>query len=346
MSSLAEREERGDRLRLHGAGLLGLWAALGIAGAILAQRYGFRAAVAVPVVAAFCWQAALYWMAACASVRKRIEEALSAPALAAALVAASLAPYAIYAWPTGRFSWSALMQLALLCACVAVPYVAFPVRGRRFAWQDALVICALAYPMISGLSSLFRDIYVGFEPPAHRLDALGKLMLIPLGLFAFLSLRRLPGVGFRLVPRRADWRPALESLAFGLPWLALVGLGTGFLRWSPPTLETALPAFGSALGKLLGIYCTTALAEEFLLRGVVQNLAAASTGRPLLARGLAAVLFGASHLGRGAFPNLPYAASAAVLGWFCGRAYDRARSVTAAMIAHALAVAAQTLFFG
>ena len=77
----------------------------------------------------------------------------------------------------------------------------------------------------------------------------------------------------------------------------------------------------------------------------MQNLTAASTGRPLFSQGISALLFGAVHLGRGGFPNLPYAATASVLGWFCGRAYAKAGSVTAAMIAHALAVAGQELFF-
>lgn len=255
-----------------------------------------------------------------------------------------MAPYAVYSVPTGLFDSSSAAKLAALCACIAGPYVLFPVRRRGFAWQDGVVICALAFPMVSGLSTLFRDVYQGFDPPAHRLDSLGKLMLIPIGLFVFLELRRLEGTGFRLVPRAGDWRVALRDSGVGLPWILAVGLGTGYLHWSPPTADY-LAALGGAVGKLLGIYFTTALAEEFLLRGVVQNLLAESSGRPLFARGASAVLFGAVHLGRGRFPNLPHAATAGVLGWFCGRAYSRAGSVTAAMLVHALAVAGQELLF-
>ena len=346
MGSLVQPENPVGRPSLlsYGAGMLGLCLALSIAGVILAHRTGFPAAIGVPVVIAFCWQAALYWTAALHTPRRLVEKALTPFRLAVCVVAVSIAPYAIYAAPTGKFSWVSLLKLSLLCACVALPYVLFPVRKQKFAWQDAVVISALAFPMISGLSSFFQDIYVGFEPPAHRLEALGKLMLIPLGLFVFLSLRRLTGVGFRLVPSRRDWGPALGSLLYGLPWLILVSLLTGFVRWHPP-LDEPVWALGGAVGKLLGIYCTTALAEEFLLRGVVQNLMAASTGRPRLAQGMSALLFGAAHLGRGVFPNLPNAASATVLGWFCGRAYAISGTVTAAMITHALAVALQDLFF-
>ncbi len=332
------------RLRPFLACTAGLCAILAAAGWTLARRFGFEVGIAVPVTAAFCWQAALYCGAVSGAARQVVRTNFAPVRLAALLVAVSVAPYLIYTVPTGRSSlWSA-SRLALLCSCVAFPYALFPTTRRSFRWQDALVSCALAYPMISGLSTLFREVYQGFAPPAHRLDALGKLMLIPLGMYAFLELRRLQGTGFRLVPTRRDWKVGLESSGYSLPWVVAVGVSTGYLQWDPP-LVTPVRDVGEALAKLVGIYCTTALAEEFLLRGVVQNLVAASTGRPRLAQGLSALVFGAVHLGRGAFPNLPYAATAAVLGWFCGRAYALAGSVTAAMVAHALAVAGQELFF-
>ncbi len=324
--------------------LLALCATLSIAGLILARQYGFPAAIAGPVVAAFCWQGIIYCAAVSGVAREWVDRVLSRRALAGLLVPVSIAPYLIYAVPTGLFAPQSLFKIVLLCACVVVPYTLTSVVERRLAWQDLVVICALAYPMVSGLSTLFRDVYQGFDPPANRLDALGKLMLIPLGLFVFLNLRKLQGAGFRLIPLRCHWRPALESAAYGVPWVALAGLLTGYLSWDPP-LDDPLRAVFGALGKLAGIYFTTALAEEFLLRGVVQNLTAASTGRPMLAQGLAALLFGAVHLGRGGFPNWSHAATAAVLGWFCGRAYSKSGSVTAAMITHALAVAGQELLF-
>ena len=338
--------------KLHGApDLRGFWVGLGvvctalaIAGFILAQRFEFPASIAVPVVAAFCWQAALYCAAVSSSAREVVCRAVSPVMLAAVTVVVSIAPYVIYSVPTGLFALDSLAQLILLCACVTLPYALFPVSRQRLVWQDLIVVCALAYPMISGLSTLFRDIYLGFDPPAHRLDALGKLMLIPMGLYVFLGLRKLQGTSFRLLPKRQDWRPALDSATYSLPWIVLVGVSTGYLRWDPP-LEDPLGAIAGAIGKLLGIYFTTALAEEFLLRGVVQNLLSTSLGRPVVAQAVAAVLFGAVHLGRGGFPNWGYAATAAVLGWFCGRAYLKSGSVTPAMITHALAVAGQELFF-
>lgn len=338
-----------------------MYLALAIACVILAQRYGIPAAVGAPVAAAFAWQISLYWAAVFERTRMRIAARLPGARLAAALAAASVAPYCIYSLPTGVFSLGAAAKLAALCAAAAFAYVVFPTREPRLVRQDAAVAAILAYPMISGLSPLFRDVYRGFDSPLHRMESLGKLMLIPLGLFVFLSLRKLPGAGFHLVPQRRDWRPALENFLLGTPLIAAAALATGHVRWNPlfddpagmlieaikkTTFSVASEGLlVEAAGKLLGIYMTTALAEEFLLRGVVQNLLARRTGRPAQAQAVAALLFAAAHLGRGGFPNWPYFATTVVLGWFCGRAYAKSGSITPAMMMHALVVAAQTLFF-
>lgn len=389
--------------------LAAMYLALAIACVILAQRYGIPAAVGAPVAAAFAWQISLYWAAVFERTRMRIAARLPGARLAAALAVASVAPYCIYSLPTGVFSLGAAAKLAALCAAAAFAYVVLPTREPRFVRQDAAVAAILAYPMISGLSPLlrhvcaavpgclsrfpvisglsplFRDVYRGFDSPLHRMESLGKLMLIPLGLFVFLSLRKLPGAGFHLVPQRRDWRPALENFLLGTPLIAAAALATGHVRWNPlfddpcgMLIEAAgklLAGFAGdfdfhavggllfeaikkttfsvasegllieAAGKLLGIYMTTALAEEFLLRGVVQNLLARRTGRPAQAQAVAALLFAAAHLGRGGFPNWPYFATTVVLGWFCGRAYAKSGSITPAMMTHALVVAVQPLFF-
>ena len=317
---------------------------LAIAGVILAQRYGVSAAIAVPVVTAFAWQLSVYWAAVFERTRARLEAILGPGGLAAALVVASVTPYLIYSVPTGIFAWDSALKLGALCWVITFVYIAFPASGSKLTWQDLVVALVIAYPMVSGLSPLFEDVYQGFDAPANRLDSLGKLMLIPLGLLTFLSLRKLQGTGFRLIPRREDWRPALESFLYGSPLIAIVALSTGYARWNPHFDDPAY-ALLEALGKLLGIYLTTALAEEFLLRGVVQNLLARTIGRPLVAQAAAAVLFGATHLGRGDFPNWPYFATTVVLGWFCGRAYAKSGSITPAMITHTSVVVTQTLLF-
>ncbi len=314
------------------------------AGIILAQEHGIPAAVGAPVVAAFLWQISLYWAAVFERTRVKIAALLPGPRFAAALCAVSVAPYCIYAAPTGVFSLDSMTKLAALCAAVTFVYIVFPPRKHEFAWQDATVAAVIAFPMISGLSPLFENVYRGFADPLHRLESLGKLMLIPLGLFTFLTLRKLPGAEFHLIPRRQDWRPAIENFLLGTPFIAAAALGTGYVRWNP-RFDDLDHLILNAVGKLLGIYLTTALAEEFLLRGVVQNLLTRRSGRPLLSQAAAAVLFGATHLGRGGFPNLPYFATTVAMGWFCGRAYARSGSITPAMITHSLVVVAQTLFF-
>ncbi len=59
----------------------------------------------------------------------------------------------------------------------------------------------------------------------------------------------------------------------------------------------------------------------------------------------ASLLFGAAHLWFRAFPNSRFAALAALSGLFYGLAFRQARSIRAAMVAHALTVTTWRKFF-
>ena len=78
----------------------------------------------------------------------------------------------------------------------------------------------------------------------------------------------------------------------------------------------------------------------------------ASAGRSPFALGMIAglavtsVLFGLAHLPFGQFPNWKMALMAAIAGLFYGWAYQRAGSVRAAAVTHALVVASWKVFFG
>jgi membrane protease YdiL (CAAX protease family) len=59
---------------------------------------------------------------------------------------------------------------------------------------------------------------------------------------------------------------------------------------------------------------------------------------------LASAAFGLSHLWYHSFPNWKQAILASALGWFCGKAYERAGGIRAAMVTHALAAAVYQTF--
>ncbi len=108
----------------------------------------------------------------------------------------------------------------------------------------------------------------------HKLALLGKLTLLDAGLYAFLAVRCLTGVGFDLRLRGRDWRIGLREFAFYVPLAIPLGLALGFLHFhhhiDHPWL--ILPAW---IATFVGI----ALPEEVFFRGWIQNLLERRIGR-------------------------------------------------------------------
>ncbi len=310
---------------------------LAAGGLVFASEHSISTHDAVPIVAAFLVQASVYLVPGFPEVRRRLEQRFSRPWIAFLAVICSLAPYLIYAVPTAVFSWEAFGKLAAFCSIIGFLFVVAPAEKQRFSWQDAAALLLLGWPHISGVT-FFREIYVSpIAASVPRLDILGKLMTIALGVTVFLSLRKLEGVGFRLAPSRQDLAAGLRNYLLFLPLGVPVALVVGFAHWDPKPVE-GWSYLLELVGTMLGIYAAVALAEEFAFRGITQNLLTGSLRRPLVARLVASILFGLVHLPTGTFPNWRYALVAAVAGWFYGRAYEESRSIAPAMVAHTLVV--------
>jgi hypothetical protein len=144
------------------------------------------------------------------------------------------------------------------------------------------------------------------------------------GLYFFLVARPLDGVGYRWSVTRRDAATAaivfLVYAAIALP----IGFGTGFITWHP---RAATPAL---LLQPLIIYLVTAVPEEFLFRGLIQNLLSRWLSIPV-GLAIASVIFGLSHL-----PDPRYALLATIAGLAYGYVYLRTGKVTASAITHAL----------
>ena len=82
-----------------------------------------------------------------------------------------------------------------------------------------------------------------------------------------------------------------------------------------------------------------------LFRGIIQNLLEKEIGRPGLALGVAAVIFGAAHLNNGPHPDWRYFLLATLAGVVYGRAYARTRNLMAPALVHTLVDVAWRGFF-
>lgn len=170
-----------------------------------------------------------------------------------------------------------------------------------------------------------------FEPAwPHALVALNKLILLDAGLYGFLVIRKLDGIGFDLRWRWQDWKTGLRELLFYVPIAIALGLAIGFLHWhghiDRPWL---LP------GIWLFTYFLIALPEEIFFRGWMQNLFERRIGRAASLI-VTAILFGLSHFNkRAAHFNWRYVLLAAIAGIFYGRAWRAGRRIAASSITHA-----------
>jgi len=160
--------------------------------------------------------------------------------------------------------------------------------------------------------------------PAPRGYDASRFVGLVAALYLFLVARPLDRIGYThfLQPREL----ALAGIAFLVFAVVALPLGfaTGFLSWRPEVNAATL-----VLAPVL-IYLVTAVPEEFLFRGLFQNLLTRWVG-PLLALAVAAATFGLAHL-----PDPRYALLATLAGLAYGWVYLRTGKITAAAVTHAL----------
>ena len=269
-----------------------------------------------------------------------------------------LVPYLVLAFGTGTFSARGLIKLA---AYVMVPAaLLLPDRLRRatrVGWRDFAAMLALAIPVpahwLRGIWVWPEDLY--FFQPLYSVCA---------GVYAFVVVRHLEGVGYRLRLRKGDLVDGLSNfVAFALLGIP-TGYGLHFIHFHTPLIapwrfqfvgmrEAAVLPGGLALafqflGTFVGIYITIAIPEELLFRGVLQNFLVKSI--PLERRGLwgllvAATIFGLSHLHHPPVPNWRYAILATLAGVFYGNAYRTRQRLSASAFTHALVDATWHFWF-
>jgi len=249
-----------------------------------------------------------------------------------------LAPYLIFGLGTRTFSLAALGKLI---AYILVPTaLLLPDRLRHreiLNWRDVLAMVALAVPVsagwLQGIWTWPQDIYI-FRP----------IFCVLLGGYTFMVLRNLEGVGFRLLWRKRDITAGiLNLLAYTLLAIPL-GLILNFIHphAMAPLTKGAVEAQGPVLNFLflfIGIYLTVAIPEEFLFRGILQNILSRTIKKgPRGVYGLliASVVFGAAHLHHPPRPNWRYAILATLAGIFYGNVYKTRQRLCASALTHAL----------
>jgi uncharacterized protein len=232
-------------------------------------------------------------------------------------------PYVLVAHALGAIHWEWLALYTLLPVTVAflldkAREADARVRGN---WRDFLVLLVL------GLAVDLR----WFEAAWPRgSTAFGKVLLLDAGIFGFLAVRQLDGVGFDLRLKARDAGIGLREFAFYAVIAIPLGLGLGFLH-----VHSAWPEPLRALGAFVFTFLLIAIPEELFFRGWLQNLLERRIGRTA-ALLVTAAIFGLAHWNKRTTSfNWQYVVLAALAGIFYGRAWRAQRRVGASSITHA-----------
>lgn len=299
-----------------------IWAALIALGVTLGIHLGFggiRFAAAMAVCAALL---AGHIFPAAPRIRVRL----------LALASAHRGVFAVFL-PLGAFIvYSMAVTGNWKTALAGAAYVLLPTlvliavaRKETVSFLDFIAVLLIWLPVE------FRWMYKLLPYPPPLTHTLTILLAVNTALAAFLFTRQLSGIGYAV-----EWRRGFSmAVAFNfLVFIAIaipLGEALGFLQFA-----LSLTRLRSVPLAAVGILFFTAWPEELLFRGLLQNLLARSLRNEWAGLIAASLVFGASHLNNGGFPNWRYGILATIAGIFYGRAWMRTGSLLPGAIVHAL----------
>ena len=312
---------------------IGLWAALCLTAAFYGNWSGFGARPFAMTLAAFAILLAGEICLAAPGIREPLVR-IAGPQAGAVLALWPFGAYLLYAVGTGSVSW---FRMAIAAVYVLTPLglAASAHAAKPGAWQDYATMLAVALPVRLGwLHGLFPY-------PEFRFGYIFPMLLaINVGLAAFVFVRRMDDIGYS-IGWGLNW-----VLAAGLCFAAVaaidipLGIYIHFVRFDPGAAHwRALPL------DLLSIFVFTGWMEEFLFRGLLQNLLSKSLHSENGGWIVASIIFGLSHITHGIFPNWRYVLLATIAGVFYGLAWRRTKSMFPAAIVHTLVDATWHLLF-
>ena len=304
--------------------MLGLWAGMCLAGALYAtwQGYGGRDFAATLTAFAFFFLVMLLFAA------RGVADGLASrfgPGGGIALGAAAFLAYLIYSLGTNTFGIARAGAVAFF-VFAPLALAASAERKQAGAWQDFVLLAGVWVAVKFGPSN-----WVWPYPSGRLAYVFTVLLALNVALAAFVLVRRVDGIGYSIGWGRCWGFFVLGSfVVFGCIAISL-GTAMHFLAFAPQW-----HAWTSLLFTSLGIFFFTAWPEEFLFRGLLQNMLARSSKSDLAGWWTASVLFGFSHITNLGFPNWRYVVLASIAGISYGWTWRKTGSIFASAIVHAL----------
>ena len=312
--------------QMHLASAVIVWAIIVIGAAFAGIRLGYtgpRYAIALGVAALlFAFELFLAAPHVLSSLRRLLDERGGALAVLVPIFAVL-----IYSLGVTR-DWKYLFA-GIAYAIVPALLLASSAEKPAGTWQDyaaAIFIWLAVWPLPP-----YRLLYHVFSYPPPLIHTLSILMALSTGVAAYILLRRMDGIGYAVGWRRGF----LQNVVFHFLIFAAIaiplGIKIGFLTYDPALIHSR-----SHWAAAIGILFFTAWPEEFLFRGILQNLFSRTFKNQWAGLAAASVVFGFSHILHAPRPNWNYVLLATIAGIFYGRAWMKSGSLVPGALVHFL----------
>jgi uncharacterized protein len=302
--------------------MLGLWAVMTLTGALFSAwlGYGGRAFAATLTTFAFFFLMLLLFAA------RGLDSSLAARFGASSgylLGAAVFLVYLIYGLGTNTFAFTRAVAIAGL-VFIPLALAASAKQKPPGAWEDFLILAG-----VWGAVKFSPSHWLWPYPGGRLAYVFTVLLCVNVALAAFVLLRHVNGIGYSIGWGRHWGFFILASfLVFGSIAIPL-GQAMRFIEFAPQWSQWKSLPFLS-----LGILFFTAWPEEFLFRGLLQNMLSRASNSELAGWWTASILFGFSHITNMGFPNWRYVVLASIAGFFYGWTWRKTGSIFASALVH------------
>ncbi len=303
--------------------MLGLWAVLTLTGALFSAWLGYGGRAFAATLTAFAFFLLLMLLFAARGMESSLASRFGAGS-GFFLGAAVFLVYLIYGLGTNTFAFT---RAAAIAGLVFVPLAlaAFEKQKPPGAWEDFLILAGV------WVAVKFSPSHWLWPYPGGRLAYVFTVLLcVNVALAAFVLLRRVNGIGYSIGWGR-HWGFFILASFLVFACIAIpLGRAMRFIEFAPQWSQwKALPFL------LLGILFFTAWPEEFLFRGLLQNMLSRASNSDLAGWWTASILFGFSHITNMGFPNWRYVVLATIAGFFYGWTWRKTGSIFASALVHA-----------
>jgi uncharacterized protein len=303
--------------------MLGLWAVLTLTGALYSTWLGYGGRDFAATLTAFAFFFLVMLLFAARGVDSGLVNRFG-PGGGYLLGVAVFLVYLIYLLGTNTFAFG---RAAAVAGMVFVPLVVAASAKQKppGAWQDFLLLVGV------WVAVKFSPSHWLWPYPGGRLAYVFTVLLsLNVALAVFVLLRRVDGVGYSIGWGHHWSFFILASFAVFVCVAIPLGQALHFIQFAPQWSQwKSLPLLS------MGILLFTAWPEEFLFRGLLQNMLSRASKSDLAGWWMASILFGFAHITNMGFPNWKYVLLASVAGIFYGWTWRKTGSIFASALVHA-----------